>query len=138
MRTARAGTARQQGRGLAEVAGEAGADVLGGPSLKAALDLDWDDLAAREQALALVLHTLEAVESWVDAQPAAADPLVASSLAIAHQVQAQGVRPNDARPPGLGPGVAPPRAISVEAGQTRHGPQSAHPAVAGDHRHGPH
>src|SRR5229473_8388142 len=70
--------ARQQGRELTELAQEAQAMVVAGSSLKAALDLDWDDLAAREQALALVLHTLEAVESWVDAQPAAADPLVAS------------------------------------------------------------
>ncbi len=127
--------ARQQGRGLAEVAGEAGADVLGGPSLKAALDLDWDDLAAREQALALVLHTLEAVESWVDAQPAAADPLVASSLAIAHQVQAQDVRPNDAGQPGLGQGVARDRRISVEDGQMRHGRKSRHQRVDGYKRH---
>jgi len=123
--------ARQQGRGLAEVAGEAGADVLGGPSLKAALDLDWDDPAAREQALALVLHTLEAVASWVDAQPAAGDPLVASSLAIAHQVQAQDVRPNDAGQPGLGQGVARDRRISVEDGQMRHGRKSRHQRVDG-------
>src|SRR3989442_9438585 len=34
--------ARQQGRGLTEIAEEAGAGLLGGSSLKAALDLDWD------------------------------------------------------------------------------------------------
>jgi len=33
------------------VAAEAGAGVLGGPSLKAALDCDWDDPAARERAI---------------------------------------------------------------------------------------
>ena len=35
--------ARQQGRGLPEVAAEAGAPLVAGSSLKAALDLDWDD-----------------------------------------------------------------------------------------------
>ena len=35
--------ARQQGRGLRAVAEEAGASLVAGPSLKAALDLDWDD-----------------------------------------------------------------------------------------------
>src|SRR5438270_9418149 len=47
--------ARQQGRGLAEVANEAGASLLSGSSLKAALDLDWDNPQEREGALALVL-----------------------------------------------------------------------------------
>ena len=51
--------ARQQGRGLADIAAEAGASVVGSTSLKAALDLDWDDPATREQALVLVLGALE-------------------------------------------------------------------------------
>ena len=43
--------AGQQGRGLADVASETGASVVGDLSLKAALDLDWDDPTARETAL---------------------------------------------------------------------------------------
>jgi transposase len=43
--------ARQQGRGLTEIATEADASLLGGSSLKAALDQDWDEPAAREHAL---------------------------------------------------------------------------------------
>src|SRR5260370_38953303 len=117
MRTARAGKARKPGRGLAEGVGEAGADVLGGPSLKAALDLDWDDLAAREQALALVLHTLEALESWVDAQPPPAAPLVPGALAIAHRGRPQDGGPTDARQPGLGQGVARDRPVAVACAQ---------------------
>src|SRR5215208_5214830 len=51
--------ARQQGRGLAEVAEEAGAPVLTrARSLKAALDLDWDDAGERAQALLRVLEAL--------------------------------------------------------------------------------
>ena len=38
--------ARQQGRGLRAVAEEAGAFLIAGPSVKAALDLDWDDPSA--------------------------------------------------------------------------------------------
>ena len=38
--------ARQQGRGLAAVAQAAGAKLLNGSSLKAALDLDWDNPAS--------------------------------------------------------------------------------------------
>lgn len=65
--------ARQQGRGLADIAGEASAEVVAGPSLKAALDLDWDDPTAREQALRLVLGALDVAEGWLAAQPGSTD-----------------------------------------------------------------
>jgi len=127
--------ARQQGRGRAEVAVAAGAAVLGRARLKAALALDGDDPAAREQALALVLHPLEAVEGWLDTPPVATDPLVASSLAIAQQVQAQDVCTNDAGQRVLGQGVARDRRLSVEEGQMRHGRTSRRVRVDGDQRH---
>src|SRR6266700_6669517 len=50
---------------LAEVAQEAGAEVVCGSSLKAALDRDWDQPGQREEALSLVLTVLQAVETWV-------------------------------------------------------------------------
>src|SRR5215210_448988 len=50
--------ARQQGRGLADVARETGASLVADVSLKAALDLDWDDPTARESALRMVLDAL--------------------------------------------------------------------------------
>src|SRR3989440_12603727 len=65
--------ARQQGRGLAEVAKQADASLLGGSSLKAALDRDWDGPEARELALGIVLDTLSAVERWLDSEPEGAD-----------------------------------------------------------------
>src|SRR6267154_3851893 len=52
----------RQGRGLAatgELAQEAGAPVLAGSSLKAALDLDWDDPGSRDQSLVVVLAALQ-------------------------------------------------------------------------------
>src|SRR5206468_1612502 len=54
--------ARQQGRGLTELAREAQASVLSGEqSLKATLDCDWDDPSARTAALGQVLAALGAV-----------------------------------------------------------------------------
>src|SRR3989440_12057049 len=53
--------ARQQGRGLAEVASEAGATLVSGSSLKAALDLDWDNPTERAEALSMILGVLNAV-----------------------------------------------------------------------------
>ena len=57
--------ARQQGRGLAEVADVAGADIVAGTSLKAALDLDWDAPEQRQETLVRVLGALDAVEAYL-------------------------------------------------------------------------
>ena len=66
--------ARQQGRGLRAIADEAGASLVAGARLKAALDLDWDDPGARQQALTMLLDSLTAVEQWLDPQPLQEDP----------------------------------------------------------------
>ena len=47
--------ARQQGRGLTEMASEVGTALVTGSSVKAALDLDCDNPGARQQALTLML-----------------------------------------------------------------------------------
>lgn len=131
--------ARQQGRGLADVAAEAGVPVLGGASLKAALDLDWDDPDAREQALVTVLGALDAVETWLAAQPPVppgpAAAAVATSVQAAHQVVAQDVATPPEGPPVLRHGVARDRRISLEDGAMRHGRKSRTRRVDGYKRH---
>jgi transposase len=108
--------ARQQGRGLADVAAETGIDLVGRASLKAALDLDWDDPAAHDQALALVLDALSRFEAWLDGQPAvvADQAEVLTSLAAAAQVREQDVVRSAAGTPTLRDGVAADRRISIE------------------------
>ncbi len=85
--------ADQQGRELGEVAQEAGAELMCGTSLKAALDRDWDQQIQKDEALALVLQVLNTVDAWVktltdEEDKAVADPV----LAIAKQVEAQDVQ----------------------------------------------
>jgi IS5 family transposase len=133
--------ARQQGWELADVAHAAGADLLAASSLKAALDLDWDEPTAREQALRLVLETLRSVEGWVDSHeevltttPRVAEQ-VAESLAVAHQVVAQDVTVSASGVPMVREGVAPERRISVEDGEMRHGRKSRSQLVDGYKRH---
>jgi len=59
--------ARQQRRGLTEIAGDAGASLLDGTqSLKATLDCNWDDPTERTAALGQVLAALTGVEQWLD------------------------------------------------------------------------
>ena len=128
--------ARQQGRGLADIAAEAGAEVVAGSSLKAALDLNWDDPGARAQALVQVLDALTAVETWLDERAAVpADPAVPASLAAAHQVQAQDTTTSADGTPVLRQGVAPDRRISLEDAEMRHGRKSRSQLIDGFKRH---
>lgn len=124
--------ARQQGRGLADVAAAAGAAVVGAPSLKAALDLDWDDPAARSAALGRVLAALEAVERTVADCP---DPTVQASVAVARHVVAQDVERAPDGTPRLRQGVAAERRISIEDPEMRHGRKSRSERVDGYKRH---
>ena len=132
--------ARQQGRELAEGAAEAGAHapVVAGTSLKAALDLDWDDPAARIEALGIVLAALAEVEALVAAQPEGpARARAQEGVAVARQVAAQDVE-GGGRPDGsatLREGVAPDRRISVEDPDMRHGRKSRSRLIDGYKRH---
>jgi transposase len=127
--------ARQQGRGLADIAGEAGAGLVGGSSLKAALDLNWDDPDERAQALVQVLDALTAAETWLEARALPADPAVAASLAAAHQVQAQDTTTRADGTPVLRQGVTPDRRISLEDAEMRHGRKSRSQLIDGFKRH---
>ena len=127
--------ADQQERELGEVGQEAGAEVVCGSSLKAALDRDWDQPGQREEALSLVLNVLQAVESWVQTLPQDEMEVVEPSLEIAQQVKEQDVRVDEEGRANLIKGVAKDRRISVEDGQMRHGRKSRSVRVDGYKRH---
>ena len=129
--------ARQQGRGLAEVAAEAGAELVGGPmSLKAALDLDWDDPMAIPQALRAVLAAVAAVDAWLESPTApAADAVVVASRAAAQQVRTQDIELASDGTPALRNGVSRDRRISLQDEQMRHGRKSRRVRIDGYKRH---
>jgi len=123
---------RGQAAGIPVVAEQAGAPELAGPSLKAVLDRDWDDPAAREEALAVVLGLLDRVEAFTAGQ-AGAEAAV-EAVAAARQVRDQDV--DLAGPaPALRRGVAKDRRISVEDGDMRHGRKSRSVLFDGYKRH---
>jgi hypothetical protein len=127
--------ADQQGRELVEVAKEAGAELVCGSSLKAALDRDWDQPIEKDEALALVLKVLRTVETWVQTLQQEDALLAQSSLSIAQQVKEQDVEVNEKGKESLIKGVAKDRRISVEDGQMRHGRKSRSVLVDGYKRH---
>jgi hypothetical protein len=121
---------------LALIATQAGASVLGGSSLKAALDRDWDDPGERAEALGVILAVLTTVERWLETKPEGSEePAVQRSLAAAHQVQQQDVELSEAGAAALREGVAKDRRISIEDAQMRHGRKSRSVRVDGDIRH---
>ena len=127
--------ARQQGRGLADLAAEAGAPLLDGArSLKAALDCDWDDPAERAGALARVLAALEAAERWLGGQ-AEVPGAARGAVAVAEQVREQDVEALPGTVPQLRRGVAKDRRISVEDAAMRHGRKSRSRLFDGYKRH---
>ena len=127
--------ARQQGRGLTDLAAEVQAPLLAGTqSLKAALDCNWDDPAERTAALGQVLATLGAVETWLDQQGPIPDDAQAA-LAVAITVRAQDVETLPENMIQLRHGVAKDRRISVEDGEMRHGRKSRSHLFDGYKRH---
>jgi hypothetical protein len=124
--------ARKPRRGLAEIATEADASLIGGSSLKAALDRDWDDPDERAEALAVALATLTTVERWLETRPEGSEePAVQRSLAAAQQFKQQDVQLTEAGAAELRKGVAKDRRISIEDAQMRHGRKSRRVRVDG-------
>ena len=123
---------RGQAAGTAVVAAQAGVPALAASSLKAALDADWDDPAAREEALAQVLGLLGQVESFVAGY--AGDQAAAGAVAVARQVRDQDVDCSGPVP-ALRRGVAKDRRISVEDADMRHGRKSRSVLFDGYKRH---
>ncbi len=128
--------ADQQGRELMEVGKEAGAEVVCGTSLKAALDRDWDQQLQKDEALTLILQVLHTVDAWVQQLSDPEDKAVADPvLAIAKQVGEQDVQTSEEGKVSLVKGVAKDRRISVEDSEMRHGRKSRSVRVDGYKRH---
>jgi hypothetical protein len=109
--------------------------LLAASSLKAALDCDWDDPAARHQALAVVLAAVGQVERFAGSQPGADHPRVAWGLAAARQVQAQDTIVGADGVTRIRQGVAKDRRISIEDAQMRHGRKTRSQRIDGYKRH---
>ncbi len=136
--------ARQQGRGLAEIADEAGAPLVAQQttafgSLKAALDCNWDDPEERKLALGRVLDALDAVEAYLLPGDELALPseevATPAGIETARRVRAQDVKEAPGEPPELIRGVARERLVSVEDPQMRHGRKSNSARFDGYKRH---
>jgi hypothetical protein len=130
--------ARNQKQDLATIAQQAGADIVSGSSLKAALDLDWDEPQQRTQALTTILQTLSNIESWVEQKSELDEKTITQvnqSLEDARKIEAQDIEEESDGSPKLRKGVALNRRISIEDKDMRHGRKSRNQRFDGYKRH---
>jgi hypothetical protein len=126
--------AAQQGRELSDISAEMGASLLRQSSLKAGLDINWDDPEARCDALRLLVHLLETVTTWVE-QGTPPVRAAQAALATAQQIKTQDIELSEVGTPQLKRGVARNRRISIEDPHMRHGRKSRRQRVDGYKRH---
>lgn len=114
------------------------ATLVSGSSLKATLDLDWDDPSARGEALGEILNVLDRLDTQLS-QMTGLDATTAAqayaSLQVARQVQHQDVEVTAEGDPKLKKGVAKARRITIEDEHMRHGRKSRHQRIDGYKRH---
>jgi len=130
--------ARDRQQDVSTIATLTGADIVARSSLKAALDLDWDDPQQKAQALTMVLPTLNTVESWVKEQTDVGKKAVTQakqSIEDARIIEAQDIEEESNGSPKLRKGVAPNRRISIEDKDMRHGRKSRNQRFDGYKRH---
>ncbi|MEG3951066.1 IS5/IS1182 family transposase, partial [Microcoleus sp. SVA1B1] len=120
----------------AEIALEAGAPILNSSSLKTALDLNWDDPSERQNALSIILNSLNSVEEWMQGQSDCNNFEVAQeTLDVARVIESQNVTFDSQGVPSLSKGVASYRRISIEDPDMRHGRKSRSKKIDGYKRH---
>ena len=107
-------------------------------SLKASLDLDWDDPMAKAEALGDILNVLDEVESWMEKQTSlegATAEAVKDHLEVGRQIEAQDIESGADGFPKLKQGVAKDRRIAIEDEEMRHGRKSRKVRFDGYKRH---
>jgi hypothetical protein len=121
-----------------EAASQAGVPLITGASLKAALDIDWDDPQQRKDALARLVEQVRALTTFLERELAQelAKPPLREQLATLQQILAQDLEPD---PEGGGVrvkrGVAKERRISIRDAEMRHGRKNKSTRVDGFKRH---
>jgi hypothetical protein len=130
--------AKAVARPRAQVIAEAGLTLADRSSLKAALDIDWDNPAAQAAALERLLSEVERMEQWVAAQPTTvqATPALHTALTALRAVLTQDLEPD----PTTGRrrilrGVAKGRQPSLGDPDMRHGRKSRSRPFTGYKRH---
>ena len=121
-----------------EIIKEAGAQFIGGSSIKAALDIDWSNPNEKHNAINKLIADVKAIKQWLSKQPThiTEHKLLQESLLLLQTVLEQNIEPD---PDGNGSkiikGVAKDRRISISDSEMRHGRKSSSKIINGYKQH---
>lgn len=122
-----------------EVIRAARLEALSEDSVKASLDIDWDDEEAKHEALNRLVAQVDRLDTWVSkrAKPHASKSPLKEALALMHHVVGQDTEPDPGGGGGvrITQGVARERVISISDTQMRHGRKSRSVRIDGYKRH---
>jgi Transposase DDE domain/Transposase domain (DUF772) len=116
---------------------QAGLKLLSGTSLKATLDIDWDDPAQQAEALQRLLAEVEALRKWVaqHAENQAMEGPLKAALDALQRVLEQDLEPDPGGGTRIRRGVAKDRMPSLGDKEMRHGRKSKSKLFNGYKRH---
>jgi hypothetical protein len=126
------------GVGVEQAAERAGIPLVVGSSLKAALDINWDDPAQKQQALERLLEQVRALEAFLrrEMSEAWALPPLKAQWETVQQMLSQDLEPDPERGGSrIRRGVSKERRISIRDGEMRHGRKSKSSRFDGFKRH---
>jgi DDE family transposase/transposase-like protein DUF772 len=115
----------------------AGIPLLVGSSVKAALDIDWNDAREKAAAIQTFSRQLDALQAWLEtrlAEEIARPPLKAQLETLA-QIRTQDLEPDPAGGVRIRQGVAEDRRVSIVDTAMRHGRKSKSKRFNGFKRH---
>ena len=124
---------------FAEVAAQAGIPLLNASSIKAGLDMSWDNPGAKKEALNELVAQLDSLQVWVEQnlQPMAKPDTLEAHLKTLAQIREQDLEPDPENSDRMKirEGTAKERRISIEDSEMRHGRKSKKQRFDGFKRH---
>jgi len=126
------------GWSLEQVCEAAGAPLLAGSSVKAGLDLNWNDEKQKAGAIKTLIRELDALQKWIvdNLSGEAGEPPLKERMETLEQFRKQDLEPDPAGGwPKIRKGVAPDLRVSVEDKEMRHGRKSKRRRYNGFSRH---
>jgi Transposase DDE domain/Transposase domain (DUF772) len=114
------------GTTVEEVCQQAGVPLLMASSIKAGLDIDWNEPEAKAEALNRLCRQLDRLTAWVDRRKPSdcADAPLTRYIETLAQVRQQDLEPREGGGVQIRQGVAADRRISIEDPDMRHGRKS--------------
>ena len=111
-------------RDFDDICSEAGVPLLRGSSLKAALDINWNDPEQKDAALEVLVEQVTHLNEWLESERLAMEEPLRPYIEAVAQVQKQDLECNDEGRVRIRQGVAEDRRVSIEDAEMRHGRKS--------------